>query len=109
MSQPRKGGSSNKFTYWSINGRERNHLELIGSINEEGVGKWIHVKPVSIVLNLKASNSILYEEGEEAVIGMCRDAHGKFWLWTRRIEVGGKELKAWFPIHCLLYVAFFES
>ena len=42
---------------------ERIHLEMIASINEEGVGKWIHVEPLSVVLNLKASNFILYEEG----------------------------------------------
>lgn len=50
------------------------YLKVIASVNQEGIRNWIHIKPLSVVLNLQASDFILDEEGKEAVVGVRGDA-----------------------------------
>ena len=69
-------------------------LKLIPSVDNEALGKGIHADPFAIVLDLKPSNSILCEEGEEAMIGMWGQPKSKVWLWTWRVQVHSKDLQA---------------
>lgn len=82
---------------------------MISGVNEDGVGRGSGVEPLSAMLYLKAGDSVVYEKGEEAVVGVRWEADCLIGLRARRIQIRGVELKTGLQLQSLIDVALFKS